>query len=236
VRLTDTNLSTNYIVEIEAEGDLFYVGNCYALGLDIWVQSGSLMQISDGVEFRSISGGLFDNSTHIRVYARNAFQSRDFSILNFYSINILSNNSIILGRGVYKCHDFDVKARAYLKTSNLSVSFSNSAFLNSYNVTVKNSSYLLNIMQAGISNKTSLRFLALYYLQIIEKSVAKAHNVFMKGSAALSIMDSTVESLVYSQCFTGAYFDDPLFNCVPKSSLDKDMSEARFIAAFNQHF
>jgi len=27
VRLTDTNVSTNDIVEIEAEGDLYYIGN-----------------------------------------------------------------------------------------------------------------------------------------------------------------------------------------------------------------
>jgi len=202
----------------------------------MWVQSGNLMQISDGVAFRSISGGQFDNTTHVRVYARNAFQSRDFSILNFHHINIDSNNSIILGRGLYKCHDFDVKARAYLKTSNLSVSFSNSALLNSYNVTVKNSSYTLNIMQAGVSNRTTIRFLAMYYLQIVEQSVVKAHNYFMKGNQAMSIIDSTLESMLFSSCYTGAPFEDPLFTCVPKSSIDRDMSEARFLASFNQQY
>lgn len=125
------------------------------------------MQISDGVLIDSDFNGTLDNTTHIRVYARNAFQSRDFSIKNFYRIDIDSNNSIILGQGVYRAHIFDVKARAYLKTSNLTVVFASGAFLNSNNVTVKNSSYLLNAVESN-SNSTSVRFLAMYYLQVIE--------------------------------------------------------------------
>ena len=101
--------------------------------------------MSDGMNIKSVDGK-FDNETFVKVFAENAFQSRDFSIETFYRIDIDSNNSIILGRGHYRAHHFDVKAKAYLKTSNLTVAFSNSAFLSSYNVTVKNSSYYLNTL------------------------------------------------------------------------------------------
>ena len=171
----------------------------------------------------------------MKVFAENVFQSRDFSIETFYRIDIDSNNSIILGRGHYRAHHFDVKAKAYLKTSNLTVAFSNSAFLSSYNVTVKNSSYHLNTLQAQ-SNKTSVRFLAFYYLQIVEASSVKAHNFFFKSNLGMSIMDSRLESMLYHTCNMDSPFDNNLFYCIKKSSIDKVLNEDKFLAAFNQQY
>jgi hypothetical protein len=86
-----------------------------------------------------------------------------FSVKRYSRFDVDSNNSVVLGYGAFKVRNFDIKAKAYLKTSNLTVDFTGLAFLSSNNVTVKNCSYTLNSLETS-STESSVRFLAYYYL------------------------------------------------------------------------
>lgn len=55
----------------------------------------------------------------------------------------------------------------------------------------------------------------------------------MKGDEGISITDSYVESIIENTCNTGNAYDNDLFYCIKKSSIDKELTEERFLQAFN---
>lgn len=107
--------------------------------------------------------GQKDNTTQVRVYGYEAVTTSFLSVKRYQRFDVDSNNSVILGFGAFKVRNFDIKAKAYLKTSNISVDFTGLAFLSSNNVTVKNCTYLLNSLESN-TNESSVRFFAYYYL------------------------------------------------------------------------
>lgn len=142
---------------------------------------------------------------------------------------------MIIGRGLYKLHSLDVKSRAYLKSRNLTLSYSGSIFLTSNNVTLKNSTYLIDIF-ATRGPKTTIHLIAYHYLQVVEKSSLTAASIFLKSDLGLSISQSEIDSVTSNTCNTKKPFEDTLFSCIKKGSIDRDMSRDKFMKAFAQQY
>ncbi|TNV88047.1 hypothetical protein FGO68_gene7075 [Halteria grandinella] len=235
IRIGQSQIDSNYSVQMESQGNLWIVNSSTVTAKKVELTSWQLMQLSDDVTIRNREGADTQNETSISIYANDAFQSRDFSIRKFWRVDIDSNNSVIIGRGVYKVHRLDVKARAYLKSSNLSVSYSGSVFLSSNNVTLKNSSYHIDVF-ATRGTKTSIRLIAYYYLQVVEQSSLKAASLFLKSDLGLSISQSEIDSVTQNTCNMKKPQEDTLFYCIKKGSLDRDITEAKFLKAFRQQY
>lgn len=186
-------MQTQQYMQFESEGNLWIVNSSTILARKVFMFSNQMIQLSDDMNITS-PDPKFMNDTFVRINATDAFQSRDFSIRRMWRTDIYSNNSVIVGRGLYKVHSLDMKARAYLKSSNLTVMYAGSIFMSSNNLTLKNSTYHVDILQSRGAH-TSIRLLAYNYLQVVEQSDIISSSIFLKSDLGLSIASSNIESL-----------------------------------------